>query len=28
VLLDAASEKALRRTHGRYFDEIDSVTSS
>jgi len=26
VLLDAASEKALRRTHGRYFDELESVT--
>lgn len=23
VLLDAASEEALRRTHGRYFDEIE-----
>ena len=23
VLLDAASTEALRRTHGRYFDEIE-----
>jgi hypothetical protein len=23
VLLDASSEQALRRTHGRYFDEIE-----
>lgn len=25
VLLDAPSEEALRRTHGRYFEDVETV---
>jgi hypothetical protein len=27
VLLEAPSEEALRRTHGRYFDDLDTMLS-
>lgn len=28
VLLDAASEEALRKTHGRYFDDIEDLLAA
>jgi len=28
VLLDAASEEALRKTHGRYFEDIEGLLAA